>query len=72
MPNNGVGGLVSVTGILNASTDLRVNGVSVCQSNGTNCPAAGASAAYWQLNTNALSPGNSNFDLLLGGNSTAS
>ena len=36
------------------------------------CGAVPASSSYWQLNTNALSPGNSTYDLLLGGNATTS
>lgn len=34
----------TVTGTMNATTDVQVNGVSVCQSSGTNCPGGGAAS----------------------------
>jgi hypothetical protein len=37
---NSFGANTTVTGVMNATSDVRVNGVSVCRSNGTNCPTA--------------------------------
>src|SRR6185369_12123682 len=62
---------LDVTGVINASSNVTVNGVSVCLTSG-NC--AGLSQ-YWTASGNAISPSgtaNVTSDLLIGGVSTAS
>ena len=58
-----------------SGSSLLIAGQAVCLANGTNCPASGGSitSSTWQFNqTNAtVYPTTSTFDVLIGGNTTA-
>ena len=80
--NNGniaaTGVLSGLTGLTLASGPITLGGVtgsaSTCITGGATAAwgSCGVTSTYWQLNSNVLSPGNSAFDLTLGGSSTSS
>lgn len=68
-------GGINATGTIAAGTDVTVGGVSVCLSNGTNCPAGSSpvGAYVWADNStnNTIYPSTTTRDVLLGGSTTA-